>query len=150
MPRRPPRLFRVFEEFPRPLWFVTFCTKERRPLLANSKVHRRFESFCEQAAARDIAVGRYVLMPDHVHLFVAGTKEFALAPWVRMLKLALSSSIPSTGPHWQEGFFDHLLRSGESYGQKWNYVLQNPVRAGLVSVPEDWPYQGEYMRLPYD
>jgi len=52
-----------------------------------------------------------------------------------MLKLALSSSIPQPRPHWQDGFFDHLLRSDESYGEKWNYVLQNPVRAGLVSVP---------------
>ena len=34
----------------------------------------------------------------------------------------------------QEGFFDHLLRSYESYAQKWEYVRENPVRAGLVLV----------------
>ena len=44
---------------------------------------------------------------------------------------------------WQEGFFDHLMRSDESYSQKWNYVRQNPVRAGLVKSADDWPYQGE-------
>ena len=39
----------------------------------------------------------------------------------------------------QEGFFDHLLRSHESYAQKWEYIRQNPVRAGLVKFAEDCP-----------
>ena len=50
-------------------------------------------------------------------------------------------------PIWQRGFFDHLLRSAESYGQKWNYVRENPVRARLVAKPEDWPYAGEIVRI---
>ena len=47
------------------------------------------------------------------------------------------------GKVWQEEFFDHVLRSGESYGQKWSYVRENPVRAGLVATSEAWPWQGE-------
>jgi hypothetical protein len=43
----------------------------------------------------------------------------------------------------QAGFFDHILRSDESYSEKWNYVRDNPVRAGLVETADDWPYQGE-------
>ena len=50
---------------------------------------------------------------------------------------------------WQDGFFDHLLRSGESYAEKWNYVRMNPVRAGLVARPEDWPYSGEIEKLSW-
>lgn len=46
-------------------------------------------------------------------------------------------------PVWQRGFFDHVLRSDESYAQKWDYVRENPVRAGLVKRAEDWPYAGE-------
>jgi len=52
-----------------------------------------------------------------------------------------------TGILWQPGFFDHLLRNDESYAQKWEYVRQNPVRAGLVKFTEDWPYQGEVVRI---
>ena len=48
-----------------------------------------------------------------------------------------------SGRAWQTGFFDHVLRSGESYGEKWEYVRMNPVRAGLAARPEDWPYAGE-------
>jgi hypothetical protein len=35
------------------------------------------------------------------------------------------------------------MRSSESYAERWEYVRCNPVRAGLVSKPDDWPYQGE-------
>ena len=41
--------------------------------------------------------------------------------------------------------FDHVLRNGESYYHKWEYVGENPVRAGLVSRAEDWPYLGEFV-----
>ncbi|MCX7916496.1 MAG: hypothetical protein N3A53_09385, partial [Verrucomicrobiae bacterium] len=44
---------------------------------------------------------------------------------------------------WQRDFWDTQLRRGESYSAKWEYVRYNPVRAGLVSDPADWPYQGE-------
>ena len=46
-------------------------------------------------------------------------------------------------PHWQKGFFDHVIRTGKSYSEKWNYVILNPVRAGLSKSPSEWPYQGE-------
>jgi putative transposase len=150
MANRPPRLTEVFEAYARPVWFVTFNTANRAQLLANIQVHDAFQEFCSVAAGRDIWIGRYVLMPDHVHLFVAGTPTFELAGWVRLLKMALSRVIPAAGPHWQEGFFDHLLRKQESYAQKWDYVRQNPVRAGLVASPDDWPFQGEVNRLSFE
>ena len=43
---------------------------------------------------------------------------------------------------WQEEFFDHVLRSKESYAEKWDYVRDNPVRAGWAKRAEDWPYAG--------
>jgi putative transposase len=42
----------------------------------------------------------------------------------------------------QRGGFHHRLRGAEGYRQKWQYVRENPVRAGLAPKPEDWPYQG--------
>jgi REP element-mobilizing transposase RayT len=50
-------------------------------------------------------------------------------------------------PHWQKTFFDHVVRSEASYEDKWIYVQQNPVRAGLVAEARDWPYQGELNRV---
>ena len=45
------------------------------------------------------------------------------------------------GIQWQRGFFDHRLRGCESAAEKTKYIRMNPVRAGLVSDPQDWPYQ---------
>ena len=42
---------------------------------------------------------------------------------------------------WQRDFFEHRMRGMESAAEKANYIRNNPVRAGLVSRPEDWPYQ---------
>jgi hypothetical protein len=39
------------------------------------------------------------------------------------------------------------LRSVESYSQKWDYVKENPVRAGLVKTSDEWPWQGEIESL---
>ncbi|MHB8654599.1 MAG: REP-associated tyrosine transposase [Terriglobia bacterium] len=137
-----------------PVFFVTAATHRRRRLLAQERVQQAFLAFSEEAARRGVFVGRYVLMPDHVHFFVAIASEGpGLAKWMQILKITLAKSLRENGhvgPFWQKGFFDHVLRSAESYGQKWDYVQQNPVRTGLVEVAQDWPYQGEVFRLGYD
>ena len=146
MPNRPPRL-EPFQKYDPPLYFVTFNTHRRRKLLANTRVHSCFVNFAEAGSPRGIAVSKYVIMPDHIHLFVSGDDDFSLAQWIRVLKRTLSTVIPAPRPHWQKGFFDHLIRHSESYSEKWDYVCQNPVRAGLVREPEDWPWQGEIERI---
>jgi hypothetical protein len=76
-----------------------------------------------------------------------------LPTWVQSLRAVIGKrllrlEIPK--PHWQEGFFNHLLRSHESYAQKWDYVRLYPVRAKLSQTPETWPYQGEIVSIPFD
>ena len=136
-----------------PIYFVTACAAGRRCLFTTEAIHATFITFATAATAHGAFVGRYVLMPDHIHLFVALDPErITLSAWVKSLKNQVSKTLRHQGepsPHWQTGFFDHVLRSGESYNEKWQYVLQNPVRAKLVSSPEDWPYQGEINPLEY-
>jgi REP element-mobilizing transposase RayT len=151
LPRYPPRLDFVHPEVT-PLYLVSFNTHQRKPLLANSETHETFRRFCERAHTDfNVAVGRYVLMPDHVHIFVwLPQSEVTLSRWVQSLRNVLGKTLLTLGhskPHWQRGFFDHLLRSSESYLQKWDYVSNNPVRAGLSARPEDWPFGGEIVRL---
>jgi len=86
-------------------------------------------------------------MPTHVHFFVQGSSNFILSNWIRILKRCLSQEINLPRPHWQTGFFDHLIRNQESYMQKWNYVRENPVRANLVKQADDWPYQSEIIQI---
>ncbi|HET9418906.1 MAG TPA: hypothetical protein VFO30_06155, partial [Chthoniobacterales bacterium] len=72
--------------------------------------------------------------------------DFVLSTWVGGLKRALAVAL-KTQKLWQPGFFDHVLRSADSYGEKWNYVRDNPVRAGLVRDANDWRYQGEVVLI---
>jgi hypothetical protein len=59
------------------------------------------------------------------------------------LSVRFARSAPAATTLWQREFFDHVLCSAESYGEKWNYVRDNPVRAGLVSMPDEWKFTGE-------
>jgi putative transposase len=152
-PRVPPPLDRVF--LSNPVFFVTVCTYRRRPLLATDPVHHAFVRFSQRAYdEHGIAVGRYVIMPDHIHLFVCGPNDFELGRWMGMLKQCLEKAVPTTASPtgrrlqlWQRRFFDHVLRSHESYVQKWEYVRDNPVRAGFVANADDWPYAGEIITI---
>ena len=169
-PRRLRRLNEVWTPRGRPVFFVTICTADRRPWLDRPEIHRAFVAFCAQSPERAGAwVGQYVLMPDHVHLFVSVDGSQALSRWVGALKRHLAKVHRESGPNppgaqprptpsgnskaghfdraWQAGFLDHLLRSGESYAEKWNYVRMNPVRAGLIEQSEDWPYAGKVEAL---
>ena len=139
------RLQRLFVD--QPVYFITVCTHERKCLLDKIYMHEAFKSFAQEAASHGVFVGNYVLMPDHLHLFATfSSGAVPVSRWVKSLKNSLSKTLRQEGisaPHWQKGFFDHVLRSEESYAEKWDYVARNPVRAGLVEAPENWPFCGE-------
>ena len=148
---RPPRLPVIFERYSQPVWFITANTALRQRWLADEAVHAALLRFAVRGLdAGRAALGRYVLLPDHVHLFVRLSREELLGEWVKAFKAVLSRASGAAGAGWQPGFFDHLLRQRESYAQKWEYVRMNPVRAGLVARPEAWPFQGEFHPLRFD
>jgi putative transposase len=60
-------------------------------------------------------------------------------------QLAAALNIPP--PIWQPEYFDRYLPSRENYGQKWNYVEQNALRARLIKEGEEWPYCGSIFDL---
>ena len=150
-PKHPPRLT-PFQKFANPIWFVTFGTHNRKPILANTSIHAAFRSFAEKQSSCGMAIGEYVIMPDHIHLFLRLAPEYRLGATIGFLKKALSKELKNNGhtlPHWQPAFFDHMLRSAESYTEKWAYVHRNPVRAGWVENPDDWPYSGQIVPLRF-
>jgi len=131
--------------------FLTVCTKDRRNILANNAAHNVFLAAWQTRPSW--LVGRYVIMPDHIHLFCApATLNIPpLERWVRFWKSLATQNWPNAKqlPVWQRHFWDTQLRRGESYDEKWDYVVENPVRAGLVKHSRDWPFQGELNILPW-
>jgi REP element-mobilizing transposase RayT len=87
------------------------------------------------------------MMPDHVHLLAApADREASVSAFSKWFKRwfnepYMKASNREMRWRWQEGCFDRLLRSDESLAEKWAYLRENPVRAGLVARAEDWPYQ---------
>jgi putative transposase len=134
--------------------------------LASDVFHAVFIDACRDADAW--LVGRYVIMPDHVHLFCAPARWPAvdIRRWARYLKERISKRLgtqpldgkrlgtvsPSKegfpdgtvrGWRWQPDCWDTQMRNGEHYREKWMYVRNNPVRAGIVDQAEQWTFQGE-------
>ena len=138
-----------------PLIFLTACVAERKPILATDAVVSVLRSIWQRSAELDgWWVGRFVVMPDHAHLFVRSTIEAKpLAAWVKTWKSLSSRELTATlkfsAPIWQRDYFDHFVRSAASYSEKWEYVRNNPVRKGLVADPEAWPHQGEIHALQF-
>jgi putative transposase len=151
-PRRPPRLDLVCSKM-RPFYFVIFNTYRRLPLLARPEIHEAV-LLVLRSGQRARRGGRQVCAHagSCASLCCVAHRRFA-SEMGQGTTLGDGKEIARSGiqkPHWQEGFFDHLLRSRESYSQKWNYVRMNPVRAGLSRTLEEWPYQGEIISLGFD
>ena len=125
--------------------FVTVTTKDRKPLLAQPDVHDLLLQIWMDSS--HWLVGKYVVMPDHVHLFAApaGPEALNVRDWVAYWKSMAVRHWPRLDekPIWQREAWDRPLRRGDSYSAKWEYVRNNPVRHGLVAQADDWPYQGE-------
>jgi putative transposase len=127
------------------LVFVTVGTASRVSWLANDKVHSVLRDIWFEADRWQ--TGIYVLMPDHIHLFAwPGGIEHDLDAWIRYWKSLATKRLGNSLRRWQDCSFHHTIRSFESAEAKRDYILQNPVRRGLVQKPEDWPYQGEIFR----
>jgi len=146
------RLDEVYSDHP--VYFVTACTFARRGLLNRESVSRAVVEYGERGPEVGAWLGSFVLMPDHLHAFVAlDAERCRLSAWVSGLKAAVGRVLKSEGvegPHWQKGFFDHVLRGSESASEKWEYVRNNPVRAGLVQRAEDWAFWGQVHLLRSD
>jgi len=139
--RRLPHLQRDYKPH-----FVTFCTYQRwiLPELARDIVME----CCLHDHEVTMTLHACVVMPDHVHLIFTPRvdqerKEVcSLARIMDAIKGAsahkINKALDRQGRVWQTESFDRVLRSSESLDAKIAYVLANPVRAGLVSVPAEY------------
>jgi REP element-mobilizing transposase RayT len=76
-------------------------------------------------------------MPDHLHALIGIDGRDSLSQLIRDYKRMTAKL---SGVEWQRNFLDHRLRHDESLTQKFAYICQNPVRAGLIQNEADWPY----------
>jgi len=127
-------------------YFLTFCGRERRPVFLEPAVALLvINHFLRTSRTWQFALLAYCVMPDHAHLLVEGLSESAdLRRFAKRLKQGSAQAYShDTGmPLWQEGYFDHVLRAEEDARSIARYIVDNPVRAGLVQYPAEYPFLG--------
>ena len=136
--------------------FITFSCYRRRRLLDSDRPKRVVlgvlgSQFAMQAG---LCVG-FVVMPDHVHAIVRFPEPDQLSHFMKQWKqcssvhlkrlfrgplAAYASGIDPAEPVWQPRYYDFNVYSDEKMEEKLQYMHQNPVRAGLVARPRDWPW----------
>ena len=124
--------------------FVTIAIRSRVNALANDLFHNAFLTTLDEADAWRVFL--YVIMPDHVHLYVVPRTHppVAIQTWVKFLKRKLTPKLPPQNAwRWQYGCWDTQIRSREHLDEKASYVRMNPVRAGLYATPDEWKWRGQ-------
>src|SRR5688500_3528625 len=127
-------------------YFLTICAFSRRRHFVNpALVEAVHAQFLRTSIESEFAVLAYCFMPDHVHLLVEGLCETSdLATFVATAKqrAAYAARAFVQGRLWQEGYFERVLRDEDDSFNVARYVINNPVRAGLVASPHEYPFLG--------
>ena len=123
-------------------YFVTICTQDREPIFCDAQ-YAQVVIDCLQwlRVNRGVAIYAQCLMPDHLHLFIRTGRQ--LGGSIRALKTYTTRQLQALGRPgklWQDDYHDHIMRRHEDAAGVARYILQNPVRAGLVEAADEYPW----------
>ena len=124
----------------------TCCIKDRFPLFVDNEPFKLFEEKLLASLKKfhcDAHV--YLFMPDHVHLLLdseydEGDVRKAIIDFKQQTGYWFSKNKPAI--KWQKDFYDHVLRKEEDLEKHVYYILENPIRKGLVTDWKKYPYKG--------
>jgi len=139
---------KTFDYVGRHRYFLTFCTFERRTLfVTDAAVTNVRTQFLRAADNERFAIIAYCFMPDHVHLLVEGQSHDSDACRfiARAKQLSAFHYEKAFGELlWQRYSYERVLRSEEATLSVARYILENPVRAGLVTRTADYAFLGSH------
>lgn len=126
---------------PGQIYMITTTTLNRRRLFTHLQPGRCVVTALRQAevSAKTLA---FVVMPDHLHWLMQLNRGYELSAAVRFVKSASSRAVNRhlgmQGSVWSKGFYDHALRRDEDLLRVATYIINNPLRAGLVETIGDY------------
>jgi putative transposase len=124
---------------------VTAVTWQRVPVFSEaSEVDRNRTVLTAHASEHGFRVLAYCFMPDHFHLLVEGSEGSDLVRFMKAFKQATSFDYKKrTGDRlWQRSYHDHIVRGPEDLEANIDYILANPVQAGLTDAPYAYEFSG--------
>jgi len=137
-----------FDYLGRYRYFVTICTYAQMQVFTVEGHIRIVSTILQEISkAEGFLLWAYCFMPDHLHILVESLHEES--DFRRFVKLFKQKSgyqwrRPSNQKLWQKDYFERVLRREETTEKVIGYILNNPVRRGLVSSPEEYPFS--YLR----
>ena len=130
---------------------MTIGTQNRRTIFAEPGIARAAIGVLHGHARKTgVPVYAYCLMPNHVHLVIGPSSSCDIVTFVGQFKNLAQRQVwklGETGRIWQASFWDRFLREEENLDEVVRYVLNNPVRQGLVEKWQDYHFSGS---LVYD
>ncbi len=128
------------------LHFITFSCHHRLPFLATPDSKNLVEQVLEHTRqSHGFDLHAYVLMPEHVHLLLSEPTHHTLATTLKVLKQETSKLlIGSRKQYWQDRYFDFNVRSEAKRLEKLRYIHRNPVKRGLTTTPEAYPWSSAH------
>ncbi len=135
-----PRL-KKFDYVGRYRYFITICTDRRKNIFEenNALVQEMAEILAASGGVHGFTIWVYCFMPDHLHFLAEGGKEDSnLKKFIKDYKQKTGyrfAKQESTNGNklWQPGYYEHVLREMEDTEAVLRYILENPVRKGLVA-----------------
>jgi REP element-mobilizing transposase RayT len=123
---------------------ITIATAKRHPWFElHSSLAETLVSLIKQSAEKQKTnIFAWCVMPDHVHMLFQSRASIS---FVRLIKGGLTPTARQNDPGralWQRSFYDHALRKEKSLFETARYIWNNPVRAGIVEKPADYPHSG--------
>jgi putative transposase len=137
------------------MFFVTSVTWGRRSLFQSDPAARLLIDTVFSYRQREIfQLYEFVIMPDHVHLLLTAKSDVTLERAMQFIKGGFSHRfMKETGSRmeiWQRSFTHHRIRDGMDFAKHRRYIHLNPVRAGLVEFPKDYPYSSAHSGFAVD
>lgn len=125
---------------------VTLAVQGRNPVFADPAVASCAVQVLRSHAERTgVRIYGFCVMPDHVHIVLGPSEACDVITFVGQFKNLAQRAAWSQGVEgsfWQKRFWDHFLRAEEQVEHVVEYVLNNPVRRGLVEHWRDYPFSG--------
>ncbi|MFT3941450.1 REP-associated tyrosine transposase [Rhodopseudomonas sp.] len=134
-------------------WFFTVTLLERRNTLLVDHIAILREAVARTRERFPFEIDAVVVLLDHLHAvwnLPPGDADFSTR-W-RLIKTRFAKELPKAerlsavrarrGERgiWQRRFWEHLIRDEADYVRHVEYCMINPVKHGLVSRVQDWPY----------
>jgi putative transposase len=125
-------------------YFLTILTKDHTAYFKEAEViDSLIDILIETARLERFDVLAYCFMPDHLHLLVSGDDDNSnLMKFISLFRQKSGYWFKKNYNKnlWHISYYDHILRKEESIEDVALYVLENPVRRGLVSDPKEYPF----------